>query len=181
MFFDIDGSHNVFVLSIRGSREDFAEDAQSEIASDESHEMIATFLRLIQWMPWGLPLAREDQFPLGASQCLKRSFPFEFAIAIGAVVPVFERQRFFPKLYHGRHGDLVEKLLLVMVVEFFDHSVPPWLRRWNEPEIDSIMQAETDKRSHASGMGWTSIKGQLIVHLKVLRDAHTQPERINRV
>src|SRR4030042_833892 len=30
-------------------------------------------------------------------------------------------------------------------------------------------------------MGWTSIENHLIVHLKVLRDSHTQPERINSV
>ena len=68
-----------------------------------------------------------------------------------------------------------------MVVELLDDSVPPRLGRWNEPEIDAIAQAETNKRSHASGMGWASVKGHFIVHLKVLRDAHTQPDRINSV
>lgn len=55
-----------------------------------------------------------------------------------------------------------------MVIELLDNSVPLRFGRWNEPEMDSKMQAETNKRSHASWMGGTSIKGQFIVHLKVL-------------
>ena len=104
----------------------------------------------------------------------------EMALRLSCM-PVLECQRFLPKLYHRGHGDLVEKLLLVMVVEVFDDSVPPRLGGWDEPEFDTIMQAETNKRSHASWMGWTSVKGQLIVHLKILWDSHTQPDRINSV
>jgi hypothetical protein len=68
------------------------------VASDESHKMIATFLRLIQGMSWGMVLTREDQFFLHVSQCFERSFPFDLAVAIGAVMPVLECQRFLPKL-----------------------------------------------------------------------------------
>ena len=68
-----------------------------------------------------------------------------------------------------------------MVVELLDDAVPPWLGRWNEPEIDSVAQAEPNEGSHAAGMGWASVKGQLIVHLKVLGNPHTQPDRINSV
>src|SRR6266496_3684590 len=68
-----------------------------------------------------------------------------------------------------------------MVVELLDDSVPPWLGRWNEPELDSIVQAETNKRSHASWIDWTAEESHLIVHLKIVRDAHTQPDRINSV
>ncbi len=38
-----------------------------------------------------------------------------------------------------------------MVVELLDDPVPPWLGRWNEPEIDAVAQAETNKRD-----GWGS-------------------------
>src|SRR5512139_2482928 len=68
-----------------------------------------------------------------------------------------------------------------MVIEFLDETVAPWLRRWNEPEIDTIAQAEANKGSHASWMGRASVKSQFIVNLKVLRDAHTQPNRISSV
>ena len=54
-------------------------------------------------------------------------------------------------------------------------------RRRDEPEMDAITQAETNERPHASRMGRASVKGQFIVHLKVLWDAHTQPNRINSV
>ena len=91
LFFDIDSSHNVFVLGFRWSQEYFAGDVQAAVASNESNEMVATFLRLIQGMSWGIALAREDQFLFRASQCLERSFPFDLAVAIGAVVPVLER------------------------------------------------------------------------------------------
>ena len=68
-----------------------------------------------------------------------------------------------------------------MVVELLDDPVPPWLGRWNEPEIDAVAQAETNKRSHTSWIGWTAEESHLVVHLKILRDAHTQSDRINSV
>ena len=33
----------------------------------------------------------------------------------------------------GRHRNLAEKLLAIMVVELLDHSVPPRLGRWDKP------------------------------------------------
>jgi hypothetical protein len=65
-----------------------------------------------------------------------------------------------------------------MVIELLDDAIPPWLRKRNEPEMGSIMEAETNQGAHASWMGWAAVKGQFIVHLKVLWDAHTQPECI---
>ena len=100
LIFDIDSSHNVFVLGLRWRREHFAEDVQPAVASNESHEMIATFLRLIQGISWGVALAREDQFLLHAGQCLERGFSLDLAVAIGTVVPVLECQRFLHKLRH---------------------------------------------------------------------------------
>jgi len=35
-----------------------------------------------------------------------------------------------PKLWRRRHGNLVEKLLSIMVIEFLDEAVPPWLRSY---------------------------------------------------
>ena len=68
-----------------------------------------------------------------------------------------------------------------MIIEFLDDAVPPRLRRRNEPEIDAITQAETNKRPHASWVGRTSEKSPFVVHLEVLRDSHAQPDRINSV
>jgi len=66
-----------------------------------------------------------------------------------------------------------------MIVELLDDAVPPWLGRWNEPEMDPVAQAEPDKRPHAPWVGRASVEGQLIVRLKVLGNPHTQPDRIN--
>src|SRR5512139_1100598 len=66
-----------------------------------------------------------------------------------------------------------------MIVELLDNTVPPWFGRWNEPKLDPVTQAETNKRSHTSWMGRTAIKSQFVVYLKVLRDSHPQPNRVN--
>ena len=68
-----------------------------------------------------------------------------------------------------------------MVIELFHYSVPSRLGRRDKPELDPVGQAEADKRLHSSWVGWTPVKDQLIVHLKILRDAHAHPDRINRV
>jgi len=100
LFLDIDGSHNVFVLGLQWGREHFAEDVQPAVASDESDEVIAAFLRFIQGVPWSIAFAWEDQFRLHSGQGLERGFPFNLAVAIGAIVPLLECPGFLPKLRH---------------------------------------------------------------------------------
>src|SRR3989304_6715580 len=66
-----------------------------------------------------------------------------------------------------------------MVVELFDHSVTLGFGRWDEPQIDSVVEAKPNKWSHTSWMGWTSEKSQLVVYLKIFGNAHTLPNGIN--
>jgi hypothetical protein len=88
LFFDIDGSHNVFVLGFRWSRKSLAEDVESTIAPNESDEMIASFFRFPQWMPRCLVLVGGNQlFPYMRQRTI-RCFSLELAVAIGAVVPM---------------------------------------------------------------------------------------------
>ncbi len=65
-----------------------------------------------------------------------------------------------------------------MIIELLDNPVSPWFGRWNEPEVDSILQTEANERPHAAGMSWTPIKGEFIVYLQILRDAHAHLDRI---
>src|SRR3972149_11794486 len=66
-----------------------------------------------------------------------------------------------------------------MVVELFDYSVTLGFGRWDEPQIDSVVEAKPNKWSHTSWMGWTSEKSQLVVYLKIFGNAHTLPNGIN--
>ena len=38
-----------------------------------------------------------------------------------------------------------------MVVEVFDHSVSPWFSHWYKPRFNSVVQAESNERSHTTG------------------------------
>jgi hypothetical protein len=55
--------------------------------------------------------------------------PFEFAVAIDAIVLMLVCQRCLPKSSHGCNRDLGEKLLAIMVIELFDPPVAPRLGR----------------------------------------------------
>jgi len=64
LFFDIYGSHNVFVLSLRWSDKNLAEDIELTIAPNELDEMIASFFRLLQWISRCLvPFEKARFFP----------------------------------------------------------------------------------------------------------------------
>jgi len=64
LFFDIDSSHNIFVLGLRWSRKHFSEDVQPAVASDEPDQVIAAFLRFVQGMLRGIAFTQEDQLYL---------------------------------------------------------------------------------------------------------------------
>ena len=68
-----------------------------------------------------------------------------------------------------------------MVIELFDHPVAPRLGRRDEPEIDSVEQAEADKRPHSPRMDRTAEEGHFVVHLEVVGNAHALPDRIDSV
>ncbi len=59
LFFHIDHGHNVFVLNLRGNREELPEDVEAKITADEPHQMVATCLRLCQGHPGGYLLLGE--------------------------------------------------------------------------------------------------------------------------
>lgn len=122
-------------------------------------------------MSWGVALAWKDHFLLHAGQGGKGCFPLELTVTIGAIMLLLEAERLLPKLQHRREDDLVEKLLLVMVIELLDDAVTPRLGRGNEPEMNAIVQAEANQRSHPSWMRGAAVEGHLIVHLKVLWEA----------
>jgi hypothetical protein len=63
LIFDIDSSHNVFMLRFQRGSEKFSEDIQLTIAPNETHEMIGSFLRFLQWMPRRFFPVRKNQFP----------------------------------------------------------------------------------------------------------------------
>jgi len=115
------------------------------------------------------------------SQCLEGRFPPEFAVAIGAIVLVFVGQGCPSKLSHGCDRNLGEELLAVMVIELFDHAIAPRFSRGDEPQIDSIEQAEADKRPHSPRVDWTTEEGHFVVYLKIVGNTHTLPERIESV
>ncbi len=82
---------------------------------------------------------------------------------------VFVRPRCLPHSTHGGHRNLGEKLLAIMIIKLFDHAVAPRLGRRDELEIDSVEQAEADKRPH------------FVVDLKIVGNAHPLPGRIDSV
>jgi len=94
---------------------------------------------------------------------------------------MFVGQRFLPQLSHRGHRDLGKKLLAIMVIEFFYHPVTPRLGRWNEPKIDPIQQAESNKWPHSAGMDRTAEKGHFIVHLEIVGNAHALPDRVDSI
>ncbi|MPM98683.1 hypothetical protein SDC9_145871 [bioreactor metagenome] len=91
-------------------------------------------------------------------------------------MPVLESKRAVLQLIYGEHLDLPEKTLLVKVVESLHAAVPPWLRRRNEPRLHSAVQAEANKRPHASRIFGTAGEGEGIVHLDSVRNTQTFPD-----
>jgi hypothetical protein len=177
LFFDIDRSHNVFILGLGRSRKKLSEDVQAKVTSDKPHEMITSHFRFIQRVPWRQFSVWKNQLSSHASQSGERRLTIKFAIAIRAVVSVLVRERFHMELSRGGHDDLGEKLLAVMVVELLDHPVSPRLSDRDKPEVDSVEQAEADEGSHASWMSRTSIEDHLVIDLDMVRDAHAPPNR----
>ena len=63
-----------------------------------------------------------------------------------------------------------------MLVEPFDHTVPPWFRKWDEPGLDTVVQAQPDQGTHSTRVSSTAVEGRLVIDLEVYRDAHAVPD-----
>jgi hypothetical protein len=87
-------------------------------------------------------------------------------------VALLKCQRAGFQVFFCCHDDLSEKHLLRTVVEFLNHPVSPWPSHWDEPWLDTVMQAKPDERPHASGMRWAAEKGDGVVSLDMIRYSH---------
>lgn len=68
----------------------------------------------------------------------------ELAILASSVVSVLECEGTLYHFVKTAHGDLVEELLFVVVVELLDHAISPVLSHGDEPQLDSEMKAQAD-------------------------------------
>lgn len=66
----------------------------------------------------------EDQLSSQAGQCLQLGLPTQFVITITAIVFLCSKSREACfQFSFCDHGDFVEKLLLAVVIELFEHTV----------------------------------------------------------
>jgi hypothetical protein len=76
----------------------------------------------------------------------------------------------------GAHGDLSQKLLLVVIIELLHDSISPWLVHRNEPGLSFVVKAQSDKGSHSSGITPATKERHLVINLEVLGDSQSLPD-----
>ena len=67
---------------------------------------------------------------------------------VAPVVLLFKEQRLFAQFRFSCHVNKSEKFLPIMVVEFFNYTIAPWLTFWDKPGFDTIVQAKADQYAH---------------------------------
>src|SRR5262249_49624085 len=75
------------------------------------------------------------------------------------------------------HCDPPQETISEVIIEFFHYSISPRLRHWDEPRLDLVEQAQPDQIAHSSRMPSTTKEHQFIVHLLMLGQPQTAPDR----
>src|SRR6266536_3513994 len=180
----VNARHHVLVDGLRGQTVLLSKDVQPPITPDEAHQMIATLLGLGQRILRCFERHGETNSYVALLQGHLRRLPLQFAIAIPRVVLMLEGPRLVMQIFFASYHLASKKTVLIMVVEFFHHTIPPGLCDGNEPRLNSIQKTKANQDPHTSWMSSAAVKHQFIVHLNILRNpqtAPTRPDRIQRV
>ena len=70
----------------------------------------------------------------------------------------------------------IQKLFSVVVVEFLYHAVSPRFPWRNEPELNAMMQTESNQATHAPRMRRTTIEDHVVIDLEMIGDAQSLPD-----
>ena len=124
---------------------------------------------------------REAELGCGGLQRFERCFPAKLAVAITAVVAQFKVQRMADELWLRRHLHFVQEAVLVMVVEFFDHTISPGLGYRDKPGLHSVVQTQANQGTHSARVSGAAVKGHIVVDLQVDRYPQPSPGWPNRV
>jgi hypothetical protein len=97
---------------------------------------------------------------------------------------LLEYQRLGSQVLFSFHWHSAEETTSVVVVELFNHTVPPGLSHRNKPGFDSVEQTQPDQIAHASWVLTAAKENRLVIHLLVVgytQTAPTRPDSIHRV
>jgi hypothetical protein len=82
-------------------------------------------------------------------------------------LPLLEAQAFIKWFLFGGRLDSPQELGFPMIVEFPDHFFTPGFTEWDEPGFDVMMQTESDRVAHPTGMGPAAVEDHFVIDLLV--------------
>src|SRR5687768_12996139 len=175
----IDGRDHIFVSKLWRQPEFLAEDVQHGVATDETHQVIATALGLGQRMLGCCGRFRQSNLGLPQRHLWRASL--QLGVAIARVMFCFKDQRFSIQVLSSLHQHAAQETTAVMVIKLFHDPVTPRFSHGNKPKLNALGQAKANETAHSARVSMTAIENQLIIYLLMLGYTQTPPVSPDRV
>src|SRR6266851_2401123 len=177
----VDSGHCIFVDRFRRQTKPLTKDIQQGITPNKTNQVVATTLGLWQRVARrGHRVRKSERLATQLQRHLRRP-SLQLRVAITAIVLLLKDQRSWRQLVTILNLFAAQEPLAVMVIELFNHSVPPRLGRRNEPGLDTIGQTQANQNTHPPRITTTAVEDCFVIYLLLLRYPQTTPVRPDSV